>query len=630
MNESTEARRAELSYDVRVLVCPGCGAPYRSAPDASSGSCTHCGATHALTSRDETPMVVGDPAGKDEAARLAKLRAQLSEGLVVPKRFAALVAKEHYDDEDRAAVERGWTEARDAILAGKGNAGWDLCLYSATWLHFTLEMRSDFTVRRAHAESALGLLVDPKYRQRIRCKLAASTARAQDLEAAERWLAPCDPRPDDLLSDNEYRSARTMLAFRRGRFAEILELLGSDPGDIPVHRSMVMMLGVMRAHAHEQLGHLDAAAEQLALLVGQDAEAVVTLASRADLGDFCKQSLPAARARVAAIDASIFSVEFPQLTCDHCGADFEVSATTTEVRCSHCRAISAVSLRPLLGGGAAFQGKLPGARELTSAFRRKLLAQRATVVIPPDLAPLFHEGRLRPSRLEEAESRWREEVRRVAEGDDERSFRLMLLTTTILSASKEPGTAARRHARAMLETSLRVMRSPSYLLRLRCTVAILAAESGDFEAAATWLSRCDPRTDELAAYSALVLANAKIANLRGDFEETVRLLGPSESDAPVSLQTRVVVALIRAAALERLGREGEAVASLMPILRWASDARSALVQFVAAYVKSGEAAPTKSLPVALARYGRRRAIVWGAMMVLLVVLAFVVRAMVIR
>jgi hypothetical protein len=384
---------------------------------------------------------------------------------------------------------------------------------------------------------------------------------------------------------------------------------------------MVMLSGVMRAHAHEQVGNHDTAVEQLVLLVSQDAEAVDAIVSGVDLAPMCAKSLPAARARVAAIDASYFNVDYPHLTCDHCGADFEITATTTAVRCAHCGASSAVGLRPLLGAAAAFQGPFPGAQDLPSNLRERLLSQRATVIIPADLAPLFHEGRLRPGRVADAEEHWRKEVRLVAEGSEERSSRLMLLTSAIWSAEAAPGAPGRRHGRAMLETALRVIRDPTYLLRLRCTVATSAAQAGDFEAAAAWLARCDPRTEELAAYSAMVLTRARIANLRGDFAETVRLLGPAEGDAPVSLQTRVVVALIRAAALERLGREGDAVESLMPILRWAADARSALVAFVADFDKDGEPSPTRSMAVALADFGRQRAIFRSTLLAVLVVLA---------
>lgn len=613
-----ESRRADLSYEVRILLCPGCSAPYRSAPTATTVTCDHCGATHAVAPRNERREVVG-AASADERERIAALRKQDANDVVIPQRFAKILPKTQFDDDDRATVERGFTEAREAITSGKGDAGWDLCLYSATWFHFTVAMGTDITGRRAHAETALGLLEDPAYRHRVRCKLAGSTARLGDVEAAAHWLAGCDPRPADLVSDSEYRNAAIMIAYRRGRFDEILEIAGHEFAEVPVHVSLVNAIGTMRADAHEKLGHVDRAVDQLVILVSRNAEAVTTLASRADLAPFCEKSLPAARARVAAIEASTFNVDSPHVVCDSCGADFEIRATTTEARCPYCNAISAVSLRAELTSKEGAVGAFPGARDLRYAQLEKLISQRVEVVIPPDLAHLFHDGRIAPAQRAEAEAAWRREVRRVAEGDEPRAAALVLLTTALLGAERDTSAAGRRRDRATLETALRVLREPGHLATLRCTVAVLAAEAGDFEAASMWLARCDPSTSSLEVYSALALAHAKIANLRGDFAETVRLLGTRDGDAPVPPQRRVLVAAMRAAALEALGREREAIASLTPIIRAVPGGPSALAEVSATLERNGEPAPKRSVPRAIAERRRTQLISWAMLVAVCVV-----------
>jgi DNA-directed RNA polymerase subunit RPC12/RpoP len=171
MSTEEGPRRAELSYDIRLLVCRSCGAPYESAADSTSGTCSHCGATHALVARDETPQRVRGAATDDEERRIATLRAQLPGRIVVPQSLAKIAMTAVYTDEDRATIRRVWDEARDTIVAGKRDDGWELALYSATWFHFSIQMNADLALRRALAESALELLEVPKYRHSLRCKL---------------------------------------------------------------------------------------------------------------------------------------------------------------------------------------------------------------------------------------------------------------------------------------------------------------------------------------------------------------------------------------------------------------------------------------------------------------------------
>ena len=65
--------------------------------------------------------------------------------------------------------------------------------------------------------------------------------------------------------------------------------------------------------------------------------------------------------------------------------------------------------------------------------------------------------------------------------------------------------------RAVLETALEVLASPSYRQVLRCTLSLEAARVGDVAAAREWLAPCDAQAYDLAADSAYRHAAAYLA-----------------------------------------------------------------------------------------------------------------------
>lgn len=600
-----DARAANQSYAVRVLLCADCGAPYEALPTAGDARCEHCGVTHRLTDRDETLAHVG--ADLDEQARIAALRAMPSGRTIIPKRFERLLSIKEWGEQERKFVNDTWKEAYDAIANGKRSEGWELSLFTATWYQFTTEMDASPTERRARTESALEVLTDPRYRTILHCKLAGAAARVGDVDSAERWLAPCDGRATDLRVHSEYCSARAIIALRRGDHDGVHRAIGAVPGEVPLHDSYVSYLGVLRAHAHQELGHIDRATEQLAFLLGRDRRTVEKILTRDELLVICEKVLPAARERLAAIDKICFDVSFPRVMCEHCGAEIEIEVADSEAHCAYCNAASSVALKPIVANIEPYVGTIPGAADIAPARREKLAAQAETWVIPEDLAPLFSFGLIRADKRQEAEALWREEIRLAAAGED-RGLRLLFLTLELMPAGRHAAIEERRRGRALLESTLRVISNPLHTQRLHCAIALSAARNGDHEAAATWLSRCDAITADLGVHSSYVHARARISNLRGDFAETVRILGPRDGDTPVTLQSRVGVALARAAALEQLGRADEAVASLAPVAAWADDARVAMVKFAREREADGEPSPVRSVERAITSFERGRMI----------------------
>jgi hypothetical protein len=216
------------------------------------------------------------------------------------------------------------------------------------------------------------------------------------------------------------------------------------------------------------------------------------------------------------------------------------------------------------------------------------------------------------SELPRAEAMWREELSALAQQKPHPKHRKRLTTLTLLMISCGFGddVKAKRHARSLMETALRALAGTPYAHELSCAMASSAASSGDFEAAGVWLSRCDPVSGYLDVYSAFVATHAGIANRRGAFEETLRIVGSREADIPIADHRRVNVGGLRAVALERLGRTDEAIKSLLPVLRWSRSARAAMRAFAKPAPGAGPV-PAEALDRAEAIVARERLFFWG-------------------
>jgi hypothetical protein len=122
-----------------------------------------------------------------------------------------------------------------------------------------------------------------------------------DLEAAEAWLRPCNARSTDLHTDTAYRLAAAYLHIGRELSQEVLNLLGSQPGEVPIADGHDVTAAVLRAHALERMGWRDHALGQLLGVMQADptgfAEACRVLDANAPLG-LCPETGPQARHQV--------------------------------------------------------------------------------------------------------------------------------------------------------------------------------------------------------------------------------------------------------------------------------------------------------------------------------------------
>lgn len=598
-------RRDDYGYSVRVLICDGCGAPFECSVGAGQAQCRHCGLARNVAARREAPELAHD-GGAGEAARLEKLRKDAAAFEYALEEFTKCFSGGSPTEEGARTLQEAWTGSRRALSQGNGAERDAERLFAATRYLSSYHGVNDVRRSRALLESALEVLPSPRHRHVLLCLLASGAAFEGDFTSAEAWLRRCDDTPDDGLGDAEYRSARATLATLRDRPKEVLSIVGPDLQSVPMVSSRRMWCGILRANAHERLGDLAVAKEQLVHLMRRHPRIGARLQEFARFR-LCERSYPAALEHQKAIEEHCYDVALRLWVCSHCGADAEVPPGSAARRCTYCGTITEAAPASLATEVVHADNRaVPGAADLTPARKQALAAQvdAANEVLPPDVAALCVDGCLRPDAVEKAEGLWRESLQRAQQGAKDLAERLYLLTVLLASALLVSDTATKRRRRALLDTAMQELPDAKYGLTLRCFISMAATRAGDLEAAAAWLGRCNPQSPDLACHSDYVLARAQLAAAKRDWQEVLRMLGDRWDATPLALSRVASASLIRAEALERIGRVDDAVKQLLPALR-NRGMRGAMADMVAHRVDPQRWAA--SFPRALARVDSERA-----------------------
>ncbi len=255
-----------FSHETRVLACSSCGAPLEAMLRGGTVLCRYCGATNLLAARVERPAFPTERAEPlDEAERTRRLRAQDGEPAVAPDSIRGLLAED--DSIPAWKVQEAisvWQSARVEVGEVGSYEAAERLLFLTSVLGAHFEGQGEPLRQRAMLESALEVFTLPRHLQIARGHLARSAVRAGDMEAAERWLAPCDARSDDLQTDSAYRHARALLDTLRGDARAVLTTLGAQADQVPLVAGLGATATLLRAHAMETLGERAQAVDLLA------------------------------------------------------------------------------------------------------------------------------------------------------------------------------------------------------------------------------------------------------------------------------------------------------------------------------------------------------------------------------
>jgi len=290
-----------FSHEIRVIACDRCGAPVQAFPAAGSFKCEYCNSVNHLQVRTEQPTA-SSQAPIDEAERLRRLRSQDGRGLQAPPDLLYLLPDGMIADHTVQLAGSTWQAIRKELRNNPSNFGVAERLVFLTMVLSTYyQVKGDLLRQRAMLESALEVLASPRHKQMMRGDLSRCACRSGDRRSAEEWLAPCDPRSDDLETDTAYRYSRACIDTAATNYQGVLATLGSSSSDVPIMANFVHVCALLRANAWEKLGDVSRATDLLAqLMAGGDSHlwaAVEKLLQLFSNWGVCTTSYPQVRAR---------------------------------------------------------------------------------------------------------------------------------------------------------------------------------------------------------------------------------------------------------------------------------------------------------------------------------------------
>lgn len=289
------------SHDIRLLICPGCGAPLEVPVAGGYTSCQYCNGTVQIPSRNE-PSAPSQPR-TSEQERIARLYAQLdTSNLAVPADIVGLLENGMLPDANITSAMRLFLAARASLVAGQDVGPASQRMFVLTIIITQALSRHDAARHsRALIETAAELLPSPAHQQQLRAMLARGSAKQGDLAGAEGWMALLDPYSENIHSDSAYRYARAYIDTLRKDWAAVIRVLGRKTGDLPITGEVGVITSCLRANALERAGELEAAVEELLLnmraspVLAQHVGVAMQINPNLEL---CPASYPAALARM--------------------------------------------------------------------------------------------------------------------------------------------------------------------------------------------------------------------------------------------------------------------------------------------------------------------------------------------
>jgi DNA-directed RNA polymerase subunit RPC12/RpoP len=299
-----------FSRELRLLLCPQCGAPIEGTIAGGSVACRYCRATAIVAPRDESRdmAIAAVQSPVSEAERFQRLREQDHKPLLPPPALQHLVVNGTMPPELVPQALGEFQRARQEMASGNASFGATERLYFVTLLLYgALSRQGKDAEVRALLETARDLLSDPRHRQVLHGMLARNASRVGDPSAAEEWLRLCNARAADIQMDTAYRFSRAYVSTRAGDYQTVLQVLGTRIDDVPIADGQDEICALLRANALERTGQLQAAVEQIVQISSGEpgrAQLVDQIAAANPELALCPQSLAAARAQAASMMAS--------------------------------------------------------------------------------------------------------------------------------------------------------------------------------------------------------------------------------------------------------------------------------------------------------------------------------------
>jgi hypothetical protein len=258
---------------------------------------------------------------------------------------------------------------------------------------------------------------------------------------------------------------------------------------------------------------------------------------------------------------SVFAFDARVLVCPRCGAPVHVSAVGGSFACEYCR--NPIDVQPRPRPAATSQAITEDERiyELTCQLGAQANDHQSW---PPDFAEVARGG-VTDENLTRVLAIWQSYCARARAGEPAAGKLAVMLTAPLSNYLGRQGQDERR--RALFESTLEAVPSPAHQEVMRCRLSRAALKAGEVDAARAWLASCDPAPLDVDADSEYRISAAYLATFDRDFGRVLALLGRAHGSIPVNASSRLMVTVLRANALEKSGRPGEAVANLLEFAR---------------------------------------------------------------
>jgi hypothetical protein len=244
----------------------------------------------------------------NEAQRFERLRAQDGKPLLPPPNLIHLCSQGGLNPAKVAEATSMW----DAALAEVQTMPSFPAEERLFWTTFLLARHHATNGARPRSqqilETALPQLKDARHQQVAMGLLARTQAILGDRAGAMARVAQLDPQSEDLQIDTNYRFTVAYVALLREDAQAALQVLGWQIDDVPISDAYDHVCGMLRAHAHERLGRLDVAGEQLSRLAPTPqafAQLESIVQANQPMLSLCPQSLAVARERIEQLNANV-------------------------------------------------------------------------------------------------------------------------------------------------------------------------------------------------------------------------------------------------------------------------------------------------------------------------------------
>lgn len=256
-------------YDLRLLLCPSCGAPIETVPQGGHLQCRYCQAVMELAPRKDRPedfrtLATVAPAGSDQE-RFARLRAQLgaTDAYSFPPAGLRTLALRATNPSLRPEIERLWREALASALHQPADDTDARLYWCAVLFRSALIQARDYVRARAVVETTSDAIRDPVFLTLLRISLAARACDTGDVQSAEAWLGAVDPKSWLLGIHTDLALVRSRIALLSRDYVTVFTHLGREPDEIPVATADDVLACMLRATAYEGLGDLASARRAL-------------------------------------------------------------------------------------------------------------------------------------------------------------------------------------------------------------------------------------------------------------------------------------------------------------------------------------------------------------------------------